>query len=140
MGSPKIQEYCFSLSHQIKDIELIEQAIEAIGQDWDIDTKTLFHLNLVLEELISNTMYYGFSGMNKGKIDVDLAFDGSHVKVEIHDDAKAFDPTVVTEDTSGQALDERAIGGLGIMLSQRISEDMNYRHHEKRNKLSFKTF
>ncbi len=138
MGNSKIHKYSFSLSHQIKDIELIEQAIDVLGQDWDIDTKSLFHLNLVLEELISNTMYYGFSGMEKGRIDVDLSFDGTYIQVKIHDDALAFDPTVEAEDTSAQTLDERAIGGLGIMLSQRISEDMIYRYHESKNKLSFK--
>jgi len=138
MQDSPVIKYHFSLGHQVKDIEKIEHTIKELESIWDIDEKSLFQLNLVLEELISNTMFYGFLGMEEGSIDVDLSFDGSYINVIIQDNAKAFDPTVEAKDTSGHSLDERAIGGLGIMLSQRISEEMNYQRHGDLNKLSFK--
>ena len=138
MQDSPIIEYHFTLGHHVKDIERIEHVIKELESLLDIDEKSLFQLNLVLEELISNTMFYGFSGMDEGSIDVDLSFDGSYINVRIHDNAKAFDPTEEANDTSGHSLDERAVGGLGIMLSQRISEEMEYKRHGGLNKLSFK--
>jgi len=138
MGDSGIQKYHFKLGHHIKDIDRIENSIKDLQTQWDIDEKSLFQLNLVLEELISNTMFYGFSGMDKGSIEVDLAFDGTKIHVDMRDDAKAFDPTKEAKDTSGHGLDEREIGGLGIMLTQRISEDMHYERVDGINKLKFK--
>jgi len=133
----KQKKHHFILGHQVKEIDKIEQAIEAVKLVWDIDEKSLFQLNLVLEELISNTMFYGFSKKDNGEIDVDLAYDGIYIHVKIHDNAIAFDPTSPLESSVELPLDDREIGGLGIMLSQQISENMKYEYHENKNKLSF---
>jgi anti-sigma regulatory factor (Ser/Thr protein kinase) len=138
MGNPQTNKYQFKLSHDVKDIDQIEHAIEEIRKLWDVSDKSLFQLNLVLEELISNTMFYGFDGNKNGIIEVDLSFDGQHIHVSIHDDALPFDPTAAVHDSTETELDERKIGGLGIMLTQQISEDMQYEYHENKNKLRFK--
>ena len=138
MGDTIIKKHCFSLGYQVKDINQIENAINTIKLDWDVNEKSLFQLNLVLEELISNTMFYGFTGRNDGKIEVELKFDGNNFFVEIQDNATAYNPTLEVDDVSGMELDERQIGGLGIMLAQRISEDMSYMYQDNKNKLKFK--
>lgn len=138
MENPRFNKYQFTLSHLVKDIDQIEHAIEELKSIWGVDEKSLFQLNLVLEELISNTMFYGFDKNDNGKIEVELSFDGKHIHVKIHDDAKPFDPTKIAHDSSEFDLDERKIGGLGIMLTQQISEDMQYQYSEKKNKLELK--
>ncbi|MCK5856362.1 MAG: ATP-binding protein [Bacteroidales bacterium] len=138
MGEKRINKHQFTLGHKVKDIDLIELAINDLNAKWDIDEKSLFQLNLVLEELISNTMFYGYLDKNSGKIEVDMTFDGSLIHVVISDDALAFDPTKLANDTSAENLEDREIGGLGIMLSQKISEDMIYKYQDDNNILSFK--
>jgi len=138
MSKQQSGTYKFVLGSSVKDIDKIEHAINELRSQWDLGEKSLFHLNLVLEELISNTMFYGFDDNKNGKIEVELSFDGDYIYVSIHDDAKAFDPSIPAEQSVNIELDERAIGGLGIVLTQQISEDMKYNYHENKNKLSFK--
>ena len=138
MNDTIVKKHHFSLGHKIKDIDKIEYAINTIRPDWDINEKSLFQLNLVLEELISNTMFYGFTGRDEGEIDVEIKFDGSQLDVEIQDNAAAYDPTLPVDDVSAMELEERQIGGLGIMLSQRISHEMSYKYDDNKNKLKFK--
>jgi anti-sigma regulatory factor (Ser/Thr protein kinase) len=138
MSRKRIENHSFSLGHLVKDIDQIEQAISELAEKWDVDEKSLFQLNLVLEELISNTMFYGFKGKDKGIIRVDMSYDDSHIHVSIADDALAFDPTVEVDMDKDLELNERQIGGLGIMLSQQISEDMTYSFIDGKNNMSFK--
>jgi anti-sigma regulatory factor (Ser/Thr protein kinase) len=138
MTKKQEQKYNFTLGHRIEDIARLEHIIKELAQLWDIDEKSLFQLNLILEELISNTMFYGFKDMENGRVDVELFFDGKHIHVDIHDDARAFDPTKHDHDPSGHDLDERDIGGLGLLLTRQISEDLNYRYEEGKNKLHLK--
>ena len=130
--------YQFSLGHLIKDIDRIEVAIEELKGQWDVGEKTLFSLNLVLEEIISNTMFYGFGGRENGEISVAMEYANDHIDVLIKDNAIAFDPTVEIKESNLGSLDEREIGGLGIMLSQRLSKEMTYSREGDYNKLSFK--
>ena len=138
MKQPDLQKHSFTLGHQIADISKLEEVIKDLETRWDVDDKSIFQLNLVLEELISNTMFYGFKGRENGRIDVDLMFDGAYIYVDIYDDAAAFDPTGHDNDTTSHSLEERDVGGLGILLTQRISEDLQYKHEDGRNKLHFK--
>jgi len=138
MGSQQMENHSFTLGHLVKDIDQIEQAISELAEKWDVDEKSLFQLNLVLEELISNTMFYGFKDRDKGSIRVDMSYDDTHIHVSIADDAMPFDPTIEVDMDKNVNLDERQIGGLGIMLSQQISEDMIYSSTEGKNSLRFK--
>jgi len=118
------QKYQFTLGKTIADIDKIQFAIDTIAASWKIDEKPLFHLNLILEELISNTMVYGYIDKSQGQIAVELSFDGAYIAVEIKDDAVEFDPTEM----------------LAVQLEfvQRLCEDIQYKYRNQKNELRFR--
>jgi len=78
---------------------------------------------LVIEELFSNTVSYGYPPGMHDQIVVELSLEPDHVEICLTDHAMAFDSGHLekspAEDTP---LDERAIGGLGLFLVHQLSE------------------
>ena len=124
MSNQQKQKHHFTLGHSIADIDKIQLAIDTIEARWKIDEKPLFQLNLILEELISNTMVYGYIDQPEGEIAVELSFDGEYIAVEIKDDAGEFDPT--------QMLAKQ------LEFVQRICEDIQYAYQNQKNELRFR--
>jgi len=124
MSNQQKQKHHFTLGHTIADIDKIQRAIDTIAVSWKIDEKPLFQLNLILEELISNTMVYGYIDKPEGKIDVELSFDGAYIAVMMEDDAEEFDPT--------QMLAKQ------LEFVQRVCEDIQYTYQNQKNELRFR--
>lgn len=92
-------------------------------------------LNVVLEELLSNTIFYGFDDGQPHPIAIALAHDGNTVTLELSDDARPFDPLQVPPPAFDAPLDERRIGGLGIHLVREMMDSIEYEYRDGRNHL-----
>ena len=55
------------------------------------------------------------------------------VTVQISDDAPAFDPLQVPEPDTSADLDDRVIGGLGIFLIRKVTDNATYRYEKAKN-------
>jgi serine/threonine-protein kinase RsbW len=105
-----------------------------------IDPKTLFHLNLVCDELITNTILYGYEAEDTAKhhIEVCLTVDGSDIELLITDDGVSFDPLSLPSADITLDLDERAIGGLGIHFVREVMDEITYERIGERNTVRLK--
>ena len=55
-------------------------------------SELVFRVNLVLEEVIANVIFYGYEGSSVHDIAVRLCWDDPHVRLEIEDDGVPFNP------------------------------------------------
>ncbi|MFD0676873.1 MULTISPECIES: ATP-binding protein [unclassified Paenibacillus] len=101
-----------------------------------IDPKMLFHLNLVCDELITNTILYGYGAVEEPEehiIEVHLTVDGDDIELLITDDGIAFDPLSLAAADITLGIDERAIGGLGIHFVREVMDEVVYERIGERN-------
>ncbi|NOU93621.1 ATP-binding protein [Paenibacillus sp. LMG 31456] len=106
-----------------------------------IDSKTLFHLNLVCDELITNTILYGYQAIGEPrehKIEVHLIVEGNDIELLIIDDGVAFDPLSLTAADTTLGMDERSIGGLGIHFVREVMDEVAYERIGERNTIRLK--
>jgi serine/threonine-protein kinase RsbW len=91
-------------------------------REHSLGDETEFELNLVLEELFTNSIRHGgCAGMvNAVRVRLQLHDDGVHI--EYSDRGEAFDPLVAPPPDLGASLEERQTGGLGIHLVRREGE------------------
>ena len=86
---------------------------------------------ILLEELITNLTKYGYwDRAEPGMAEIALALNGSQLEIEFIDDGCAFDPSAMPLPNLDQALEERAIGGLGLHLLRSMTDEARY---ERRN-------
>jgi serine/threonine-protein kinase RsbW len=98
------------------------------------DEQTL-DLQLAVEEVITNTILHGYAG-TPGTIRICCRAGPDEVTVEISDDAPAFDPLQVPEPDTSANLDDREIGGLGILLIRKVTDNATYRYEKAKNILT----
>lgn len=100
------------------------------------DERKRYLLELILEEMISNIVKYGYDDDGKHEIDVVLRFRTSEIIVELSDDGHPFDPVRHRGNQGNDAsvpVEQRRIGGLGIHLVRQMSEKITYRRENDRN-------
>lgn len=122
------------IRNQIEELEKISNRIDVIAEEWNLKPKDALNINLVIEELVTNTISYGYTDTHVHEISVDLVLDKKQLSIRIEDDANEFNPlNVQANETIGLSLNERVIGGLGIHLVKNLTDQVNYERIQNRN-------
>lgn len=111
---------------EIEDLARLEGELEAFGEEAGFEAKLIWQLNLVLEELLTNTLSYGCVGNTDCWLKVALRREGGILTVILTDNAVAFDPTAREEVDTAAGLDDRSIGGLGIHIVTSLVDELAY--------------
>jgi serine/threonine-protein kinase RsbW len=92
-----------------------------------------FFADLVIEELVTNTIKYGYDDAVSHAIHVDLEFDRGRLCIAVRDSGHPFDPLAQAPPDFSIPADERPIGGLGIHLVRQMSDEVRYERRENEN-------
>ena len=92
-------------------------------------------VRLVIEEADTNTIRHGYSDGNPHEIILRAAVDAGRLTLEIEDDAAAFDPLTRTLPDLTLPVEEKPIGGLGILLVRTLMDSVEYQRVGNRNLL-----
>lgn len=124
------------IRNDIQELDRIREFIEKHGDEWGFSTKNVFSINLVLEELITNIIFYGFDNDQVHDILIDMQLRDDQLQLLIEDDGKPFDPfSVDTPEDLDKSLEERRIGGLGIHFVREIMDTCSYERTGNKNRL-----
>jgi len=132
-----MNEWKLIIKNKLSEIAKVVETIDILAEKWDLPMKIAFNLNLAIEELITNTISYGYQDQAEHQIEIFFALSGKSLSIIISDDAKAFNPLEGEHspdlDTS---IEEKKIGGLGIFFAKNIMDSMSYKYENKKNILS----
>ena len=123
----------FSIVNDLRDIAGVGEKIGAFCAEHGLAEHVSFEVHLALDELLTNTIDYGYDNDNEHRIDLLLRLQGDTLTVEIADDGRAFDPLQAAEPDMGASLQDRARGGLGIYLVRKMMDSVAYRRQDGRN-------
>lgn len=103
-----------------------------------LDRSAAYKLRLAVDELATNVVIHGYQeAALEGDVFVSAAMDERVLTIAIEDTARPFDPTAQTlpdEEELDLPLDERPIGGLGVMLAREGVDDLRYEYTNGRNR------
>ncbi len=133
-----MEEKTITLINQIAQLEVLADAIESLSAEWEIPMSISLNLNLVLEELVTNIIFYGYEDADEHKILIHLSFTANILHVRIEDDAKEFNPLLQSEPDVSAPIETREIGGLGIHFVRKIMDDMEYQRIDNTNVLKLR--
>lgn len=93
-------------------------------------------VNLVLEELFTNTVRHGYRGECDAPIWVSLSCSAGALEVTYEDSAPPFNPYVgMPEFAPESTLRSRKIGGLGVLLTRKLASSRDYAYLYGRNRI-----
>lgn len=125
------------LQNKVEELQRITIALEQLESEWDLPAKVIMNMNLALEEVVSNVIFYAFDEGTEHKIDIDFELKNEKLFVHISDDGVAFNPiqTPPPADLAKKA-EERNIGGLGIYFVKNFMDDLAYKREHHKNILT----
>jgi serine/threonine-protein kinase RsbW len=139
MGTPGTLELDMTLRNSRDELPRLAQELETLGERTGLSTHTLHRLNLVLEEIIGNTIAYGFPDGGEHTLRVRVAVETDGIELEIRDDARPFDPLAHRPTPYlGPDLDQRKPGGLGLYLVRQFVREGQYETEGGGNRLIMK--
>jgi serine/threonine-protein kinase RsbW len=115
-----------SIPNRLEDVFLALDRAELTLDHAAVDHACRADVRLVLEELLVNTVRHGYPDGRVGQIDIRLDIDAAIVRLELRDDAEAFDPLLYQSPDLPGDIADREIGGLGLHLARSIASEFEY--------------
>lgn len=126
------------LKNQVSELDLMAQFIEETGEELGLDMELLMNLNLVLEEMVSNIIFYAYPDGTEGTIELAVESDGKELTFFLYDYGREFDPTQKDDPDVSINPAERDIGGMGIFIVRNIMDKVTYQRLNGKNILTMK--
>lgn len=124
------------LDAQVPEVERLNRLICKFGELHEIPSRALYSLNLVLDELVTNVILYGYADPVGKKVVVRIELQAEQLTGVVEDRGCAFDPLAVPEPDLTASLAERDLGGLGLPLVRSLMEEVSYCREGGKNLLT----
>jgi anti-sigma regulatory factor (Ser/Thr protein kinase) len=99
--------------------------LQAFVDGEQVDEKTAFCINLVVEELFTNMVRHNKGGGEQISVSIERLDDQLHLEL-VDTDVDAFDPQTAAIPPVDAGIEERRPGGLGIYLVKKMVDDLKY--------------
>jgi len=110
---------------------LVKSATESALQ-CGLKEEGLFAVQLVTEEAVVNILKYAYHN-TEGRVRLRCLDAGDRFVIEVTDWGVPFDATAQPAPDVNKPLEERPVGGLGIHLIKKMSDEMKYTREDGQN-------
>ena len=122
-----------NIPNKVEELTTIAQALENFGDRCEWPLNQVLSLNLVIEELFTNIVFYGFSDKLEHLIHLQIVYEDGIVRMCLTDDGLAFNPLENEAPDTKLEVDERPIGGLGIHFVKNLMDEIQYERRNGKN-------
>jgi serine/threonine-protein kinase RsbW len=110
----------------VREIERLNRLVRQFGELHDVPSRTLYAVNLALDELVTNAVLYGFDDSNGKEVMVKIATAGNELVASVCDGGRPFNPLDVKPPDLSAPLEDRELGGLGVHLVRSLMDHVTY--------------
>ena len=127
-----------SLVNDLREIARVAAQIDEFCASLDLTSEVAFAVNLALDEILTNTISYGYDDDEPHRIEITVGPEAEALAIVIVDDSAAFDLSSAPTPDIGTSLEERPLGGLGLFLVHQMMDSVEYRREGERNIVTLK--
>ncbi|MBK8316480.1 MAG: ATP-binding protein [Acidobacteria bacterium] len=88
-----------------------------------------------LDEILTNVISYAYEDADQHLINIRGKLADGFLTIEVEDDGREFDPLKSDNPDLDSGLQERPIGGLGIHLVKKLTDQLEYHRQDGKNLL-----
>lgn len=121
------------IKNDLDQITLVMSALEEYADRTSLDIRTAQAAELALDELLNNSISYGFPDNGPHIITVELEKKEGALLIEISDDGVPFNPFEQAVPDLESSIEERELGGVGIHLVRNFMDEYGYERVHGRN-------
>ena len=124
--------------NQVAELQHVNLFVEEICDELGLDMELQMNLNLALEEVVSNVIFYAYPEGTIADIELLAEYDGKVLTLVLSDQGKHFDPMAKEDPDPDVHPADRELGGMGIYIVKNIMNEVTYQRLEGRNLLTMK--
>lgn len=117
---------------ELESIPKVCQFLEQTLEEQGAPIKAIVQVNIAADEIFSNIARY--SGAAAAQVDCEIM--AGRAVIRFVDDGQPYDPTGQPEPDITLPVEEREIGGLGILMVRRTMDEVSYEYEAGRNVLT----
>ena len=103
------------LKNQVGELERVNTFVAEICEELHLDAELQMNLNLVMEEMVSNVIFYAYPQGATADIELLAESDGKELTFVLSDQGVAFDPTQKEDADVDVNPADRELGGMGLI-------------------------
>lgn len=131
-------EIRLSMANTFEDLARLMAEAELFLQSHGLSQRTVYDVSLVLEEVLTNIVKYGFDDEATHEIQLIMTVSNSIVTIRSEDDGREFDPLAVPppDIEARDSILDCQVGGLGIHLVRQTVQSIDYSREKHKNVLT----
>ena len=123
------------LRNELEEIGRARLALLQFLAPAKLPDRTIYRLELVLEEVLGNIIRYAFTESSPSAIELAATLVGGDVILTFEDSGKPFDPLNVPEPSRPPDIASAKVGGWGVSLVRKFADRLDYQRRDGRNRL-----
>jgi len=125
-----------TIRNEITDLATVTEAVDRIGAEVGIPSKTVMQLQVVLDEVLSNVIKYAWPDGGTHEFYVRINVQNGGIEITITDDGRPFNP--LDQSPPAPAADGRRPlpGGVGIHMVRQLVDSIEYARFDGRNQVT----
>ena len=131
-----VLEYSFELESDLSELKSLRQYLNNYGKVTGLSEACLFDINVCLDEIFTNIVSYGFTDELTHLITFAIKKVGDELIIDVEDDGVPFNPLEAKDPMVPEDLIHLKIGGLGIHLVKKLTNQVCYKREQGKNKLT----
>ena len=129
----RVDELHLVAATNLTEIERINTEFTTFAEEHGFAAGIAQKVCIVFDDLLNNIISYGFSDDEEHQINIDVSVTSEQLVVTVADDGMPFNPFDRVGPDTSLSLEERDIGGLGVLLVTELMDQCSYQRRRDRN-------
>jgi len=139
-GKTVVEKLHLVAATKLAEIERINTEFKQFADERGLAAGVSQKVSIVFDDLLNNIISYGFSDDEEHEIEIDVAYSPDKLVITITDDGIPFNPFDQVGPDISLSIEERDIGGLGVLLIKELMDEYQYQRHSNSNVVTLTLF
>ena len=127
-----------TFKNEEQELSRVAEFVEGICDELQLDMHVAMKLQLAIEEMVTNVIFYAYPKGTSADITLTAESDGKELTFVLSDSGKPFDPTAKSDADIDVNPMDREQGGMGILIVKNIMNEVSYQRLDGENRLTMK--
>jgi serine/threonine-protein kinase RsbW len=110
----------------LENVPLAIDCVAGWAQKVGLDKRTLYEIQLAVDEACANVADHAYSGQEPGDMEVSCYLEDQVLTIRVRDWGRGFDPKNVVVPDVDAPLEERTLGGLGLFIVRQVMDYVQF--------------
>ena len=122
-----------------ENVDTVIEFVDAQLEEYGCGMKEQMAIDVAIDELFANIALYAYKpDVGYATVRVDVLKDPLSVEVTFIDNGRQYDPLAKEDPDTTLSLEDREIGGMGILIVKKSMDAVSYEYKDGKNILTIK--